>query len=142
MRPSTNRSSWSSSKKLCSGAAALGSHVIAARHAFRSFFRMQINTRIFTPHTLHYSANAEAAASSPVIELCSSTAASDAAAAAAANDDDEEHSDVTSRNSSDDVDQPLVIVTAASADFFNNSLNLIGRHVCTARSTWRRANLR
>jgi hypothetical protein len=96
---------------------------------------MQIDTKVFVPYTLHYSASAEVAAASPVNKLCSSSPADDgraAAAAAAAADDDDVNDDEalgadTAHVDADGVDQPLVVVTAASADFFNNSLNLIGR---------------
>jgi hypothetical protein len=94
---------------------------------------MQIDTKVFVPYTLHYSASAEAAAASPVNKLCSSSPADGGRAAAAADDDDDDVNNDealgadTARVDADFVDQPLVVVTAASADFFNNSLNLIGR---------------
>jgi hypothetical protein len=97
--------------------------------SFCSFFRMQIDTRVFAPFTLHYSTDAAAAAASPISKLCS--AAYTPAAPADATDNFAE--DVGSeagrqeRDSVGDSELPLVLVTAASSDFFNNSLNLIGR---------------
>jgi hypothetical protein len=93
---------------------------------FCSFFRMQIDTRVFTPFTLHYSASAAAAAASPISKMCSNTAADHSPAAAA----DETDSGGDGSGGDGESEQPLVFVTAASSDFFNNSLNLIGRCGC------------
>jgi hypothetical protein len=102
---------------------------------------MQIDTKVFVPFTLHYSASAAATAASPVTKFCSSSSASDhraaadsdAAASSAADtavNDDESAGDRADGDSGEgDAGQPLTIVTAASSDYFNNSLNLIGRQV-------------
>ena len=82
---------------------------------------MQIDTRVFAPFTLHYSADAAAAPASPISKMCSNTAADHSSAAAA------DGTDSGADESGGESELPLVFVTAASSDFFNNSLNLIGR---------------
>jgi hypothetical protein len=86
---------------------------------------MQIDSKVFTPFVLHYSASA-AAAASPVAQLCASLSHSSSLGEGDSADmDGRDSSDA--RSNTDDDEAPLVIVTAASSDFFNNSLNLIGR---------------
>jgi hypothetical protein len=89
---------------------------------------MQIDTKIFAPFTLHYEASPAAAASSPVAALCSASAGVHGAAAHDGDGDaDDDDAETAQDGDAGDGEQPLVIVSAASSDFFNNSLNLIGR---------------
>jgi hypothetical protein len=94
---------------------------------------MQIDTKVFVPYTLHYEASPAAAASSPIHAFCSTPAAVAQHPAATADDEADANvphadaSDASDASAAGQAEQPLVIVTAASSDFFNNSLNLIGR---------------
>ena len=91
---------------------------------------MQIDTKVFVPYTLHYEASLAAAASSPIHAFCSTPAAVAQHPAATADDEADAnvpHADASDASAAGQAEQPLVIVTAASSDFFNNSLNLIGR---------------